>query len=131
MMIRLVAHWPSDDILPALEDFTSARAAVQRYRQLMRAGMSSVSIFAVNHGIMSRLSPTRLKKLSEAEPRLPRLVLTSARKTIASALLGICASALPNAFGDFGVVSHGEMLRAARSSRLSGPRTAPDNRPHA
>lgn len=116
MKFRLVAHWPSADILPTIEEHGSARTASRRYRQLMRGGMSSVSIFVSLDNSMKRLSPTALLRRAQAEPK-SALRFVQARKTIASALLGVLASALPNSFGDFGVVPSWGMLRAARSSR--------------
>lgn len=92
--------------------------AIRRYRQLKRAGMPSVSIFAVDHGIVSRLSPSKLNRASKAEPREPRQASLRARKVIASALLGVLASALPNSIGDIGVVPTWDTLRATRNSQL-------------
>ena len=105
----------------------SAQVAARRYRDLNRAGMASIAIFSMADGLTLRLSPTRLAHLSRAEQRsdsqredrrLPR----RARNAIASALLGMLASALPNAFGDFGVLTDFGALRAARTSRSSARR---------
>lgn len=123
MKVHLVAHWPSEDILPTREEFDTARLAIRRYRQLVRFGMSAVGIFAIEGGERSRISPTRLLKLAVAERRLPRRPLRRMRHTIASAVLGMIASALPGAFGDFVVVSHLGTLRAARTSRASPRRS--------
>jgi len=119
MKFRLVAHWPTEDIFPVVEEFNSAKLAIRRYRQLVRFGMSTVGIFLVKKNEHSRISPTMLKKLSLAErptvqPRARRM-----QNTIISAVLGMIASALPSAFGDFGVVSHLGTLRAARTSRAN------------
>lgn len=128
MKFRLVAHWPTDDIFPAVEEFDSAGLAIRRYGQFVRFGMSTVGIFLIESGQRSRISPTKLKKLYLVErhssPRRSRRM----RNTIVSAVLGVIASALPSAFGDFGVVSHLGTLRAARTTRAS-PRRRGSNAP--
>lgn len=118
MKFRLVAHWPSPDILPSIEEHLTATLAIRRYRQLMRTGMSSVSIFVRHEGVLVRLSPTGLLKHSRAESASPAgSRLAQIRKSVASALVAMLASALPNSFGDFGVVSTWGTLRAARGSQ--------------
>lgn len=118
MKFRLVAHWPSQDILPSIEEYLTAKLAIRRYRQLMRTGMSSVSIFVKHKGALVRLSPSGLLKYSRAEGTSPRgSRLSEIRKSLTSALVAILASALPNSFGDFGVVSSWGTLRAARGSQ--------------
>lgn len=119
MKFRLVAHWPTDDIFPAIEEFDSARLAVRRYGQFVRLGMSTVGIFLIECGGRSRISPTKLKKLSLVERRSAPRPSRRMRNTIISAVLGMIASALPSAFGDFGLVAHLGTLRAARTSRAS------------
>ncbi len=121
MKFRLLVHWPSDDILPITEDFASAQAAARRYRELERAGMASITIFSMADGTTLRVSPTRLAVLSRSEQRAGNGLPRRARAAIASALLGMLASALPNAFGDFGVLATADSLRAARTTR-SGAR---------
>lgn len=120
MKYRIVAHWPSEDILPLIEEFETARTAARRYRQLARSSMHAVAIFSIEAGEVRRIAPTRLEKLSLAEPRERQSSWRRTRNTIASAMLGMLASALPNSFGDFGVLSSLGTLRAARSSQRGG-----------
>lgn len=118
MKFRLVAHWPSQDILPSIEEHLTATLAIRRYRQLMRTGMSSVSIFVKHEGGLLRLSPSGLLKRSRAEATgSTGSRLAQIRKSVASILVAMVASALPNSFGDFGVVSSWGTLRAARGSQ--------------
>lgn len=115
MRYRLVIHFRSNDALPESEDFDTARAAARRRRELRGQRVAAVSIYAIDRGHLSRLSPAGLAVLARAErQQSPGRRL---RKAVAGALLGMLASALPSAFGDFGVVSASGMARSARSSQ--------------
>lgn len=122
MRFRLIAHWPSKDMLPESEEHTTAHAANRRYRLLRRTGASSVSIFEVRGASLIRVYPTRLERYARAELRGTRRGRPPMRNTIASALLSMLASALPNSFGDFGVVSGWGVWRASKN--IAGARTA-------
>lgn len=117
MRYRLVIHSRSDKLLPMAEDFDSAAAAARRRRELRGPRISAVSIYAIDGGLLARLSPARLMALAQVERK--RQAPRRLRKAIASALLGMMASALPNAFGDFGVVSASGTARATRRAALS------------
>ena len=122
MKFRLIPHWSSDDILPSVEEFDSSRQAARRYRELTRIGANAVSVFVVEDGISSRISPTRLRRLAlEEDNKLGRLT-RSARRAVASAVLGMIASALPSAFGDFGLLSSSATMRVARVARSDARR---------
>ena len=66
MKIRLVTHWPSDDILPTLQDFDTALEALQRFSELKAYGMRAVSIFEMDGSTARRISRTRTRKAGAA-----------------------------------------------------------------
>jgi hypothetical protein len=113
MKFRIVGRWPSDDILPTILECDSAAAAISKHRALIKLGLEPVDVFAIENGMRKRVSTYRLDILSRAEKSKRR-----GSKAIAGALLSMIASALPNGFGDFGVVPTYGVLRVARISRI-------------
>jgi hypothetical protein len=117
MKFRLVTHWPSDDILPTLQDFDTALEALQRFSELKTYGMRAVSIFEMDGSTARRISRRRLENLVRCCAKPTGRKRRRARKAIASTLLGLIASALPNSFGDLGVFSVSSSFRVARTTR--------------
>ena len=116
MKFCISGQWPVADILPTSNEAASALAALRLYREFVRLGLSPVKAFQITEdGTWSEVSAWKLRCLAMAESR-------RARKTVASALLGMVASALPNSFGDFGTVAGLGTFRAARTSQSSGLR---------
>lgn len=99
--------------------FDSAAAAISEYRRLAKSGIERIEIHAYDSNGCTKISLHRLEKIFHAERVAPKRPKHRARKAIASALLGMVASALPNGFDDFGVVSGYGTVRAARIPRLS------------
>jgi len=105
MRFRLIVRWPSNYNLPTTYHFDSARAALEKHRILMKAGAYLVVILSVHSGETVRLAASQLAKTARLESQVVKVLSRRARGTMASMLLGLLASALPNGFGDFGVVS--------------------------
>ena len=119
MQFQILVRWPSPDILPMADVFDSATKALCRYQEHTKYGLEGVEILAIDGTGEQRIPASELAALSRAELAPPRRYIRRGRKAIASALLGMVASALPNGFGDFGVVSGYGAVRAARISRQS------------
>ena len=120
MKFQILARWPCEDILPVTVECGSALATIKEQRALIRSGLDVLEIVALENGNAVRVSNYLLNRLSLAERS--KEAKRSTRNVIAGALLGMIASALPNGFGDFGVVPGFGMLRLARISRVSGRR---------
>jgi hypothetical protein len=120
MKFQILARWPSEDILPVTVECESALATIREQRALIRSGLDVLEVMALEDGSAVRVSNYRLNKLSLVERS--KEAKRSTRNVIAGALLGMVASALPNGFGDFGVVPGFVMLRMARVSRIGARR---------
>jgi hypothetical protein len=92
---------------------------------LKKAGATDIEIHAFDEKGSGRTYSRRLAALAQAEKPRVKQPVRRARKAVASALLGMIASALPNGFGDFGVVSGVGRYRAARTARLDAGRRPP------
>ncbi len=104
MKYRLVMRWPSSDILPHVQEAQTATAAIKMCMASMRGGCEIQSISRTDEaGATSTLLPRDLARLARKEgyrvkfpPRVRR-----PHRTMASIVLAIVASVLPNYFGDF------------------------------
>lgn len=122
MQYRILGQWPLQDILPTTVIFHSATVAIRQYKKLIKSGLARAVIQAIDENGTSRISPHKLETLSRAEWSPSKKAKRQIRNTFASVLLGVVVSALPNGFGDFGVVSGFGTLRAAKNARMGGRR---------
>ena len=119
MAYRITYSWGSTDILPSHVLAQSAVDALRAIGRLENEGMKRLRIDALKGERAVRITVYRLMSLARAERGAMPLHArkTKARHAIASIFLGIIASALPNSFGDFGVVAASGGLRVARITR--------------
>lgn len=127
MKFRIVARWRSADVLSTSTTYDSATQALRAAQQMQRQGML-LRLEAIAEEQTKRISFYRLYALHRAESGKSPVKdsrKNRRRKKLASILLGIVASALPNGFGDFGVLGGNGGLRAGRVA-LAG--TTPRNK---
>lgn len=127
MKFLIVARWPSPDVLSTSTIYESATAALRAAQQMKRQSMQ-LRIEVIGEEQTMGISLYKLYALSRAESGKSPIKdsrKSRRRKKLASILLGILASALPNGFGDFGVLGGNGGLRAGRVA-LAG--TTPRNK---
>lgn len=100
MNFRLLARWPSKDILPTSVACDTACEALRHYRRLRKNRMR-VSIIDTWEGAGSReITLSRLERLAEAERAKKRRPKRRNWKAVTGALVGMIASTLPVGFSD-------------------------------
>ena len=100
MNFRLLARWPSKDILPTSVACDTACEALRHYRR-MRKNRMEVLIIVTWEGAGSReITTHRLRTLAESERAKIRRPKRRNWKTVTGALVGMVASTLPRAFSD-------------------------------
>jgi hypothetical protein len=97
MKFRLLALWPSKDILPAPITCDTACEAMRHHRLLRLSKVGAVTIEAGEGVDMKEITIHRLKRLADAERAAMRRPWHRTRKTVASVLLASVASALGEA----------------------------------
>jgi len=97
---RLLARWPSKDILPTSVACDTACEALRHYR-LMRKNRMKVLVMDTWEGAGSReITLSRLERLAEAERAKKRRPKRRNWKAVTGALVGMVASPLPIGFSD-------------------------------
>lgn len=104
MKFHVVMQWPSADILPQVEEASTATDALKACMSLMRRGCRIKSICRTDEtGATLALLPRDLVRLARQEgyrvkfpPRVRRT-----RQALLGILLAVAGSALPNYYGDF------------------------------
>lgn len=111
------ARWPSPDILPETVEAFSATAAIGICTTFLQKGCQIDAVRLTDEsGEVCSLRVRDLLKLAREEGyrgRFPPRNRRKPQRTLASILLAMLASALPNSFGDFATVVEFSMGRVA------------------
>jgi hypothetical protein len=100
MNFRLLARWPSKDILPTSVACDTACEALRHYRR-MRKNRMKVLIMDTWEGAGSReITRFRLERLAQAERAKRRRPKRRNWKVVTGALVGIVGATLPSEFMD-------------------------------
>jgi hypothetical protein len=114
---RIEARWPSLDVLPETAEASSATAAITICASFLRKGCQIFAVRRTNEeGEVSFLRVGAVLKMARKEGyrgRFPPRLRRKSQRTLASILLAMLASALPNSFGDFATVVEFSIGRVA------------------